>query len=100
MTRTDLTFERDVVILAETFLPELPAFKPGVPKILFNQNGAYNFGIVGKRFVKTQVLELYRDLQQIWCVSEHDRRLLVWGWASLRACEAARERPGASGTAT
>ena len=51
--RTDLTPERDVVILAETFLPGLPAFKPGVPKILLNQNGAYSFGIVGKRFAKT-----------------------------------------------
>ena len=80
--RTDLTPERDVVILAETFLPSLPAFKPGVPKILLNQNGAYSFGIVGKRFVKTaKVLALYRhpDLQQIWCVSEHDRRLLSLG---------------------
>ena len=37
--RTDLTSERDVVILAETYLPGLPAFKPGVPKILLNQNG-------------------------------------------------------------
>ena len=53
-----------------------------MPKILFNQNGAYSFGIVGKRFVKTaKVLALYRhpDLQQIWCVSEHDRRLLSLG---------------------
>ena len=80
--RTDLTPERDVVILAETFLPSLPAFKPGVPKILLNQNGAYSFGIVGERFATTdKVLALYRhpDLQQIWCVSEHDRRLLSLG---------------------
>lgn len=82
MKRSDLLPERDILILAETFLPLLPTLKPGVPKILLNQNGAYSFGVVGSRFPKpAEVLKLYRhqDLQQIWCVSEHDRRLLSLG---------------------
>lgn len=82
LKRSDLLPERDILILAETFLPLLPTLKPGLPKILLNQNGAYSFGVVGSRFPKpSQVLKLYRhrDLQQIWCVSEHDRRLLSLG---------------------
>ena len=82
LARTDLSPARDVLILAETFLPVVTRFKPGLPKILFNQNGAYTFGMPGKKFLKpAEVLALYRhpDLQQIWCVSEHDRRLLSLG---------------------
>lgn len=80
--RTDLIPEKDVVILPETFLPLLPSHKLGLPKILLNQNGTYSFGVVGYPFpLPLQVLELYRhqDLQQVWCVSENDRRLLSLG---------------------
>ena len=82
LQRTDLRPERDVLILAETFLPAVPRFQPGLPKILLNQNGAYSFGMPGKKFLKpAEVLALYRhpDIQQVWCVSEHDRRLLTLG---------------------
>ena len=82
LERTDLRPERDVLILAETFLPALTRFQPGLPKILFNQNGSYAFGIAGKKFPDpAEVLELYRhpDLQQVWCVSEQNRRLLTLG---------------------
>ena len=30
--------------MPETFLPLIPKIKPGVKKIIFNQNGAYSFG--------------------------------------------------------
>ena len=94
MQRTDLVPERDVLILAETFLPVLSRFEstrvpkplsnlmPGLPKIVFNQGGGHTFGLEGKAFPKPhEVLELYchPDLQQIWCVSEYDRRLLSLG---------------------
>ena len=82
MQRCDLQLETDVVILAETFLPLLTSLQIGIPKILFNQNGAYSFGVEGSRFPNpTKVLELYQhpDLKQIWCVSHHDRRLLSLG---------------------
>ena len=80
--RTDLVQELDVIILAETFLPSLSSLKPGIPKILFNQNGAYTFGVAGQQFpVPIDVLSLYQhpDLKQVWCVSEHDRLLLTLG---------------------
>ena len=38
-SNTDLSPNRDVVILPETFLPALPRYAPGIPKILFNQMG-------------------------------------------------------------
>ena len=82
MQRRDLLPERDVVILAETFVPLLISLQPGIPKILFNQNGSYSFGVEGSYFPKpSQVLGLYQhpDLRQIWCVSHHDRRFLSLG---------------------
>ena len=80
---TQFTPQRDVVIVAETFLPLIPKLVPGVPKVLFNQNGAYSFGLQGKPLLAPQqVLAMYRhqELRQIWCVSEHDRRLLSLGF--------------------
>lgn len=82
MQRRDLLPECDVVILAETFLPLLTSLQPGIPKILFNQNGSYSFGVEGSYFPRpAQVLGLYQhpDLRQIWCVSHHDRRFLCLG---------------------
>ena len=80
--RTALNPATDVVVLPETFLPMLPDLKPGIPKIIFNQNGAYSFGTLGRRFVQpSQVANFYghSDVSQVWCVSFHDRRLLTLG---------------------
>ncbi len=80
--QSDLLPDRDVLILAETFLPLLSNLRPGLPKIIFNQNGAYSFGVSGKSFpTPADVLDLYGhpDLRQVWCVSEHDRSLLCLG---------------------
>ena len=35
LSLTDLRPDRDVVILPETFLPALPTYAPGLPKIVF-----------------------------------------------------------------
>ena len=37
--------DRDIIILPETYLPVLPRYAPGLPKLIFNQNGAYSFGL-------------------------------------------------------
>ena len=77
-SRTDLDSKRDLVILPETFLPDLLSYIPGIPKILFNQNGAYSFGSGlgnANRFPPPQeVLKLYRhpELLHVLCVSEHE----------------------------
>jgi hypothetical protein len=83
--RTDLSASRDVLVLPETFLPALPRYAPGLPKLLFNQNGAYSFGIkAGDGFPAdpAEVLQLYRhpDLLHVLCVSHHDEQLLQQGF--------------------
>ena len=78
--RGDLRPDRDVIVLPETFLAALPRYAPGLPKLVFNQNGAYSFGLKpGDGFPKPeQVLELYRhaDLKHVLCISKHDEQLL------------------------
>ena len=78
--RTDLSSQRDVVIIPETFLSVLPKYAPGLPKIVFNQNGAYSFGLKdGDGFPgPDHVLHLYShpDLKLGLCVSRHDEMLL------------------------
>lgn len=79
-TRSDLRADRDVIVLPETFLAALPRYAPGLPKLVFNQNGAYSFGLKpGDGFPAPQeVLDLYQhdDLKHVLCISEHDERLL------------------------
>lgn len=79
-TCTELRPDRDIVILPETFLPALPKYAPSLPKVLFNQNGAYSFGLKpGDGFPDPdEVLKLYAhpDLKHVLCISQHDEILL------------------------
>lgn len=81
----DINYDRDIIIMPETFLPLIPKIKPGIKKIIFNQNGAYSFGpnkIKHDFGSPNNVLELYKhpDLIHILCVSEHDFSLLTRGF--------------------
>ena len=63
----------------------LPRYGRGLPKLLFNQNGAYSFGFHdGDGFPDTAeaVLKLYShsDLFHVLCVSQHDQQLLENGF--------------------
>ena len=84
--RHDLTPLTDVVVLPETFVPAIPRYGPGLPKLIFNQNGSYSFGGFNPRdgFPATPnpVLELYKhpEIVHTLCVSKHDQRLLVSGF--------------------
>ena len=81
---TDLKKDRDVVILPETFLPCLPRYAPGIPKVVFNQNGAYSFGLKENDGFPPpdEVLKLYTnpDIKHVLCVSQHDEKLLTNGF--------------------
>jgi glycosyltransferase involved in cell wall biosynthesis len=83
-TRNDLSPERDVVVLPETFLAAFRDYRPGLPKLLFNQNGAYSFGADPTKLSQspTEVLRLYRhpELLHVLCVSQHDQQLLAKGF--------------------
>jgi glycosyltransferase involved in cell wall biosynthesis len=85
LQRSDLSPQRDLVVLPETFLPALPRYAPGLPKLVFNQNGAYSFGFMsGDGFPAdpAEVLDLYRhpDLLHVLCISQHDQQLLQEGF--------------------
>ena len=77
---TKLRSDRDVIILPETFLPALSRYAEGIPKIIFNQNGAYSFGLKDHDGFPSpdKVLELYAhpDIKHVICVSRHDEMLL------------------------
>ena len=77
----DLKPSTDVVILPETFLPYQEQYGRYLPKLIFNQNGAYSFGLQQKDGFPSnpeEVLSLYRDSKLIHtlCVSKHDQQLL------------------------
>ena len=76
----ELRPDRDIVVLPETFIPSLPRYAKGIPKIVFNQNGAYSFGSTqGDGFPSPdEVLKLYShpDLKHVICISRHDEVLL------------------------
>ena len=73
----------DYIVIAETFIPVLKTLKPEIKKIIFNQNGAYSFGLPGNQiFRPSWLISAYFDpsVCQIWCVSHHDYDLLVHGF--------------------
>ena len=78
--RRDLTPEHDLVVLPETFVPLLNRYAPALPKVIFNQNGAYSFGksSVNPWPDPASVLHAYHstNLLQVLCVSRHDEQLL------------------------
>ena len=70
----------DVVILPETYVPIVHTIvDENIPRIIFNQNSSYTFGIKSAQFYKPSVItSLYgfSSIKQVWCVSHHDRRFL------------------------
>lgn len=75
----ELRPHRDRIVLPETWLLNLPGYFPGIPKIIFNQNAFYTFGLAGK--LEERTLDLYRhpDLLGVVTVSRDNERFLVEG---------------------
>ena len=71
--------ENDLVVLPETWLTNVPSYLPGIPKVIFNQNAFYSFGLSGA--CDNRTLDLYRhsDIQAVVTVSKDSRDLLVEG---------------------
>ena len=81
--RAQLSPSQDVVVLPETFLPHFESYAPGLPKIIFNQNSSYTFGLPNSpRSLKhSDVLRLYHhpELLHVCCISEYDEAFLARG---------------------
>ena len=71
--------DNDLVVLPETWLTNVPSYLPGIPKVIFNQNAFYSFGL--SNTCDNRTLELYRhsDIQAVVTVSNDSRDLLIEG---------------------
>ena len=71
--------DNDLLVLPETWLTNVPSYLPGIPKVIFNQNAFYSFGLSGD--CDNRTLDLYRhgDVQAVVTVSNDSRDLLVEG---------------------
>ena len=71
--------ENDLLVLPETWLTNVPNYLPGIPKVIFNQNAFYSFGLSGT--CDNRTLDLYRhsDIQAVVTVSNDSRDLLIEG---------------------
>ena len=71
--------DNDLLVLPETWLCNVPNYLQGIPKVIFNQNAFYSFGLSGA--CDNRTLELYRhsDIQAVVTVSNDSRNLLVEG---------------------
>ncbi|MDC3044240.1 hypothetical protein OA163_00755 [bacterium] len=80
--KTDFDPQIDIVVLAETFVPLVPSLLPGIPKIVFNQNASYTFGLPSKTVYKPSAIQAiyhHQDVLQVWCVSRTDHNFMVRG---------------------
>ena len=71
--------ENDLIILPETWLNNTPQYFPGIPKVIFNQNAFYSFGLNGDCNSNTLNLYKHPDIRAVVTVSEDSRNLLVDG---------------------
>ena len=66
----------DVIILPETYVPIVNTIvDENIPRIIFNQNSSYTFGLSSQEYYKPSVISsLYNlsSIKQVWCVSRHD----------------------------
>ena len=66
----------DVLILPETYLTAFNTYFPGIPKVIFNQNGSYTFGKPPVSAQTVQNLYSQRDVVHVLTVSKYDHHLL------------------------
>jgi len=76
----DLSPAKDVLILPETYVPIISTIvDKDIPRIIFNQNASYTFGLQSKQFYNPcAISSLYKlsSIKQVWCVSRHDCRFI------------------------
>ena len=71
--------DNDLVVLPETWLSNVPSYFAGVPKVIFNQNAFYSFGLSGACDNRTLDLYQHGDIKAVVTVSNDSRELLTKG---------------------
>ena len=75
--------EVDRVIVPETFISIIPRYAISIPKIIFNQNSSYTFGLIKsqKLISPSSVANVYASdlVESVFCVSSYDRHFLING---------------------
>ena len=71
----------DCIVLPETYIAVIiNIVDESIPRIIYNQNSSYTFGIdESKIFKPEKIAQLYKlpSVKQIWCVSHFDRNFLI-----------------------
>ena len=84
LRRDDLDPSKDIVLMPETYNGEFLSYASILPKVIFNQNGAYSFGDPDKVSMHRPggLMDLYGHplVRHILCVSEHDYELIAIGF--------------------
>jgi glycosyltransferase involved in cell wall biosynthesis len=84
-----LSADVDVIILPETYIPIVHTIvDQSIPRIIFNQNSSYTYGIRSSQFYKPSAISsLYRlsSIKQVWCVSRYDQYFLSRSFSLLPA---------------
>ena len=71
--------DNDLIVLPETWLANVPSYLPGIPKVIFNQNAFYSFGLSGDCDKRTLDFYRHEDIQAIVTVSKDSSNLLIEG---------------------
>jgi len=73
----------DIIVMPETYVQRINDFNPAIPKIIFNQNTSYTFGLPFPDALKVYRVETIAhhysrsDVIFVLCVSRYDRDFLV-----------------------
>ena len=71
--------QTDLIVLPEGWLTTMPNYLAGIPKVIFNQNAFYSFGLDGICIPETIKLYKHPDIVGVVTVSEDNRALLIKG---------------------
>ena len=70
----------NVVVIPETYISHFNLISPNLPKIIFNQNSSYTFGLNPKKLIPPKhIFESYHSpmLKHVLCVSHYDYQFLT-----------------------
>lgn len=74
--------ERDVLVIPETWGPQIHKLAPQQPFVIFNQNAYYTFG--GYNFTESETPYRSENLLAVMTISEDSRQYLEYTWPGVK----------------